>query len=389
MTKDYRLVLSNTYGHPNVGDDAILTSMIERLSANLNAHITLLSIFEQRTSRIYPTVRTVKSGVLTGLPSTVRAIRDADLLIIGGGSIIQDLSSLGNLLFHLSRARIAERVGTPFMCYAVGIGPLRAKISRLITANTLKNAESILVRDKKSAMLLDDLGIRGEIVEVTADPALLLDFPTTTSSEELFRKLRRIKHSDIPVVGISLRPAVDGYRFLSRAPILSHSSEHIINLVAGISREVKRAWDAHIVFFSMHPDQDDHIGQFFIEKLDCPGNVTFVPGTLRPKDMLAAIGLADVFIGMRLHSLIFAARSSIPSIALSYSPKVSGFMELLQQGQFALSPSDWQHTHIVDLLELLRGDSGEIRQHIRIRVAELQKRAARNTEVVRQLLEGF
>jgi polysaccharide pyruvyl transferase WcaK-like protein len=171
--KRYRVVLSNTYGHPNIGDEAILASMIFDLESNIkNVKIEILSRLPELTKNNHPNLAVIKSGVFDGIISTIKSIKSADLLVIGGGGIIQDSSSFGNLLFHLCRATIAILVGTPFICYGIGIGPLNSLISRSLTAAILRKARIIMVRDFISSKLLIDIGIPKNLVRITADPVL-------------------------------------------------------------------------------------------------------------------------------------------------------------------------------------------------------------------------
>ena len=51
----------------------------------------------------------------------------------------------------------------------------------------------------------------------------------------------------------------------------------------------------------------------------------------QPGEMLAIIANLDLLIGMRLHSLIFAAQNAVPMLGLSYDPKVAAFMKSIDQ----------------------------------------------------------
>jgi polysaccharide pyruvyl transferase WcaK-like protein len=137
-----KIVLSNTYGHLNVGDEAILSSMISTISSSIrNVRITVVSRRPKITQKNHPHVQVIHSGVIKdGLKKTVRAIKNADLLIAGGGRGIQDSTNLGNLLFHLSRPLVAYFCGIPFICYALGVGPLRNKIDRFTGPLIFNNA---------------------------------------------------------------------------------------------------------------------------------------------------------------------------------------------------------------------------------------------------------
>ena len=51
-----------------------------------------------------------------------------------------------------------------------------------------------------------------------------------------------------------------------------------------------------------------------------------------PRQALAAISHADLVVGMRLHSLIFAASAGVPGVAIDYDPKVRAMAERTGNG---------------------------------------------------------
>jgi polysaccharide pyruvyl transferase CsaB len=381
-----RIVLSNTYGHANIGDEAILFSMIADTGARLKADITLLSLFPERTRMLHSQVRVLYSGVARGMSNTYIAVKEADLLVVGGGGIIQDSTTLGNLLFHLSRVAMAIYTQTPFMCYAISVGPLHRQISSLLTAKLLAKAARITVRDELSATLLASIGVPEELIEVTADPVLLLDFPNRNTASA-YKKLAQVKQTGKAVLGVSLRPAVGRAR--SKSNVLSRllEEEALLDHVADAARHFIYRNNGHVAFYSMHAGQDDSLGLRLRARLETENSFTFFPGTLSPPTMMSAVGLSDYFIGMRLHSLIFAARSHIPLIALGYAPKVHGFIQLLGQDKYILDKAEWTGSALTSALEALSSCSSSIRHELREAVPALQRRAERNGEVMAHLVQ--
>ncbi|WP_436570579.1 polysaccharide pyruvyl transferase family protein, partial [Klebsiella pneumoniae] len=69
-----------------------------------------------------------------------------DLLLSGGGSLLQDTTSLRSLLYYLWVQRVAWRARKPVMYYAQGLGPLRRRLSRRLVAAAARRAAYITVR---------------------------------------------------------------------------------------------------------------------------------------------------------------------------------------------------------------------------------------------------
>lgn len=59
------------------------------------------------------------------------------------------------------------------------------------------------------------------------------------------------------------------------------------------------------------------------------GDVTIARGIAHPQDMLAEVAACDLMIGMRLHSLIYAASQHVPMLGISYDPKIDHFLHRL------------------------------------------------------------
>ena len=54
-------------------------------------------------------------------------MKDSELIISGGGSLLQDVTSKRSLLYYLSIIGLGKLFGKKVMLFAQGIGPIRAK----------------------------------------------------------------------------------------------------------------------------------------------------------------------------------------------------------------------------------------------------------------------
>ena len=57
------------------------------------------------------------------------------------------------------------------------------------------------------------------------------------------------------------------------------------------------------------------------------GKISLCEDAVHPQDMLREVHECDVLIGMRLHSLIYAAGQRVPLIGISYDPKIDHFLK--------------------------------------------------------------
>lgn len=146
-----KVVLSGYYGFDNIGDEAILLSIIQALKERkADIDITVLSHNPQRTSNLYG-VKAVNRWSLKEVKAT---LKDSDLLISGGGSLLQDITGIKSLLYYLGVVGLARRLGKPVFFYAQGIGPVDGWLGRRLMRLTVNRVEAVTVRDEQSR---DDL----------------------------------------------------------------------------------------------------------------------------------------------------------------------------------------------------------------------------------------
>ena len=118
----YNVVMSGYYGFNNAGDDAILESVQENIRAiSDDVSLTVLSNDPDLTLRQFGLQAVPRFNFF----KVASALRRSDLLLSGGGSLMQDTTSTRSLLYYLSVIWLARLLGKPVMFYANGIGPVR------------------------------------------------------------------------------------------------------------------------------------------------------------------------------------------------------------------------------------------------------------------------
>jgi len=356
------LVRPSPYGTANVGDEAILTVLVNELTSR-DFVVDILSLTPEDTARRHPQAMAVRSRVLSGALATYRAIRKADALVVGGGGILQDATSLGNLLLHVSRPMMATFASTPYAIAGVGVGPLRRSVSRFLTRRACQKAACVDVRDKGSASLLADIGVAPEAVRVGADLAHLLPAvgpdALNDQAKGLYDSLAQYRESGRPLIGLSLRPAVGAAARRSR---LSREDHDFLAAMADFADRLVERHDAQIVFVSMHPQQDDWVASLVAQRMTHEDRMLVLPGALEPGTVKALIAELDVVVGMRLHTLIFAASQAVPMIALAYDAKVAAYVQSLGLDSQVLRRDAWSVPGILEAVQRTLINAGEIRK---------------------------
>lgn len=163
----YHIGIVGSYGGLNLGDEAILQSIVQQIRASVKARITVFSRDAEDTRQRHAIDAAVSTRNLSR-DELAQLIEPLDLLILGGGILFDAEARV-----FLRETIIAHELRVPFMVYAIGAGPLQDPAAQEAVRDCLDGAAIITVREAAARQALEEAGVRREIV-VTADPALLL-----------------------------------------------------------------------------------------------------------------------------------------------------------------------------------------------------------------------
>ena len=308
------ILICGAYGKGNSGDDAILKAMVTQLR------------LRDKDIPIYVTSRSPKKtaqDVRVGSIYTLRflkinkRLRKTSLYLSGGGSLIQDATSTRSLWYYLHSIRMAKKLGNQVMMFSCGIGPVRWKANRRQAAKCIKkNVDTITLRDRVSLAALDELGVKNVPTRVTADMAFLVE-PAEHQQLLQYVNEQKQKLSD---------------RYMVIAPRRwGQIKQHVSDLAAA----ARYAWEKYglqPVVLAMEPAKDRGICTELAERIGWETGCVLMEAPEDARIVLALIAEAKSVLGMRLHSLIFAAAQGVPYAGIAYDPKVTGFMDYMGQG---------------------------------------------------------
>lgn len=361
----YKILISGYYGFHNIGDEAVLRCVTEQLSSTIpNAELTILSNDPQDTREKYQ----VNSIPRMHLFQVFKAIRNTDMLISGGGSLLQDATSRISILYYLAIIFLALLLHKRVFIYSQGVGPIRSKLNRKLTGFILKKVDGIAVRDEKSAQLLSEIGVPMGHITVTADPVLRLHKADMARGQEILSRLGVKPHSDRPLVGWAIKATNDGF----------------LDEVERSVRYLKETYQADCVFIPFHYEQDAKVIEVLAERLG--DQAYYVTDKHLIDDMLSIIGNLDLLIGVRLHSLIYAAVSDVPMLGISYDPKIDAFLESISLRSIS-GTSEFSLEKLIPALDTVMKEKDEILSRTRERVAQLRQRLDRNEQMVLELAQ--
>ena len=301
-----QFLLSGYYGYDNAGDEAVLASLLTHISAQSpNAQFVVTSGAPAQTEELHAASEySLRAVPRDDFKNLWREIKSCDAFISGGGSLLQDVTSLRNIVYYTGLIRMAHLARKPVMIYAQGIGPLQKSLSQKLTRAALQHSRTrvITVRDPESKALLEKIGVRKNI-EITADPVWALD----ANAE------RRTPNTDRQIWCVSLRTW------------LHKSTPDAEKTLLQAIRDAAQKHNATLRFLAMQPARDREL----MVSLGVQNHEILETENLHPRAIMALAGQCDLMIAMRLHALIFAVAQGVPCVAVSYDPKVASLAKLI------------------------------------------------------------
>ncbi len=240
--------------------------------------------------------------------SLVSEIRWADVVVLGGGTLLQD--DPGLLRWQALIATLARAFGKPVVVAAVGAEGLSRARFRRPARYICRRATAITVRDRASSEVLRRVSGRG--AEIAADPVLLT-------------------HSLLaPLALAAVAPAwIPAGSFLA-VNLTREAPPSLIDALAERSRAALAA-GASVVGVAMdrRSDRDTLALRRLGEALGQPAGYRLLPPRANWRQVCSVLAGAQVCVGMRLHFMLLASIASAPLVAITTLPKTVAFAEEL------------------------------------------------------------
>ncbi len=297
-----KVLVSGYYGFGNLGDEALLSGLLDILRS-AGHEVTVLSQIPEATERLHG-VRAVSR--LAGAPG---ALLRCEAFVSGGGGLLQDKTSFRSLQYYLGLISSAKRLGKRVVVYGQSVGPLSERGRRAV-ASTLRGV-SVAVRDKPSQRLLESLNLPSYLC---ADAALLLKAPLEPPTS---------------------RNEADTVLLIPRA-----GYPEITEALVETGRDLG-ARGVKVAAAAVQPSEDAPALQVLQEAV--PGLKLLQAAT--PEGLLEHVADASYVVSGRLHGLVLAAVAGRDFCGIVYDPKVAAFLDEAGAPAFTLP---------VDRAELLR-----------------------------------
>lgn len=308
------VVICGAYGRGNMGDEAILKSIITELhTIDPEMPICAMTRNPRQARKDYR----VESVYTFNFPAYRKRMAESRLYINGGGSLIQNITSRRSLWFYLRTLKTAKQVGAKVMMYGCGIGPVRNSSDRAKSAEMINRyVDVITLRDRDSMSELQSLGVTGPKIVLAADPTVILPAASSESAVTALHSAGLHPEDGQRYLGITVRP---WHGFEENAPVIARAAEYVYDTYGLIP-----------VFLPIEARLDTKAAAEIAAHLEHTPHA-ILPGCAQPEQAIALFSQMNVVLSMRLHALIFAAVHGVPLVGMVYDPKVSAFLDSVGQ----------------------------------------------------------
>jgi polysaccharide pyruvyl transferase CsaB len=337
------LLIGGYYGAGNVGDEAILSTILHDLRRHdPDLNFIILSYNPEKTR----SECAVESISWYDINAVLDAALRSDLIILGGGGIFHDYwgidpdqylrSGYWDITAFGSLPLLAKLLSIPCVILAVGVGPLKSELGRAHTRLAFERCQFATVRDTESLEYLFQTGIQLEgpnapNVSVFAD--IVFGFKSRPEDEldvEEFLEDNFSIGKDTPLLGVSLR------YWESEQPL----KERLSLIAEGVKQFLEKNPKAHLVTIPFQvldatPHTDDSIVLRELAKIiNIPERVHPINTPITPHFAHALIRRCTAVLGMRFHSIVMSINTGTPVVAISYAPKVQSIMKSIGLEEF-------------------------------------------------------
>lgn len=283
----------------------------------------------------------------------INAYSDADIVISISGEMLSDHNwkRLPLFLYGYWLGHIMDKIVAIF---PQSIGPLDKKAVRAMVRYVLNRCDLVIPRDRISLGILSGLRIPESKVHLVPDVALNQPYIPSDKAKELLLK-EGVNLDRRPLIGITIskfRESDYGKYF------------QVIKLLCQfIAADIKGS----LVFFSPNMPyrqerSDLSLAQDLYKELPDKENVAVISNLYSPREVKGMLGELDMFISTRMHVSILATMRGTPTITINSQPKLKGYMQMINQGEWSYDVENFTIVKAKELIISMLENNRQIRE---------------------------
>ncbi|MCF4967606.1 polysaccharide pyruvyl transferase family protein, partial [Nostoc sp. CMAA1605] len=322
-----------------------------------------------------------------GYQSNLQEIRNASIVIASGGDVFSsDYSALDR---HLYPLELALDAGVAVVFLAQSIGPFKTQKEADKWLEVARRCQLVSVREELSyKYVTKDLGLDAALVKHTADPAFLLQPP---SSEVVAKMLSNYGiEIDRPKIAIAPSQAICRYAV--------QDYEKHIQVWTEVVKMMVNEFQAQVLIIphvqEINANNDDRIfATQLLQELQYNSQVHLAGADHSAAEFKGLIAACDMIVAERMHPAIAGLSSGVCTMPVGYSVKAEGIMADL------LGSTTLHHELLISIQKFLNVDLAceavanawkqrhEVSHHLQQVLPSAKQAAAANFDMISNILK--
>jgi len=316
----------------------------------------------------------------------IKELKKYDLILVSGGTPLYDYDYLSKI-FTMYMPHLLK---IPLVFFGISSKPIYSKFGKFLTKNIVNISKFISVREPFSKYLLKSIGVEREI-KLTGDSALAIEPPNHQVGRSILRE-KGLKPSD-SIIGICPRYLSLDYKRHHHEPVTEYQIKKTVSELSKLVVSlVNDGYKICLIPYHTVPPDDDRamikdICKNISDKSILEDQIIVIDNVSNPREMLSLMGNLSLNIGMRLHSLILSASQSVPSIAIDYDMKISGFMRYCGLSDYNIPIDKVSRDVIFNKIKLIEENMSSIKAQISQRISYMKEAIENAANEVMEILE--
>ncbi len=292
VKRRYEIALCGYYGFGNLGDELLAEAAV-RLAEECGTprnRVVVLSGNPDETRKSLGTEAVDRWS----LSKVLEALKASRSLLLGGGGLFQDSTSVRSAFYYWGVVRLAGFARCRPWCFGQSVGPFRSRTARALARAALSRCEERVVRDRSSLGMLERWGLEAKLA-----PDLV--FSLKTGGETRSKGRERVL--------VNLRPWKSGLPESLAKALGEYGRREKVELTGIALADEDAALMAKL-------DKEGLLDLAGIERVR----------SLEDCSRVWRTGCSGA-VGMRLHFCILSVLAGLPLLGVPYDPKVAGLAE--------------------------------------------------------------
>ncbi len=379
-----------------------------RLYNEYNFNLKVVQYSGNRSKSVFRLFRAMLWGALYKLfkidmgqlinDEMLRTISEADIVVdmFGDGFSDNTGGKGGSMasISHVFQILLATSLQKQVVLYPQSIGPFRNKIVRYLAKLFINKVESVTAREEITKNYLQEIGVNKTPIYLTADTAFVLEPASRKRVEKILAKNNVAKDNEA-MIGINISQLAN-YRSKNLVKVKRDYMELMVKLADYLATTL----DVSVIFLphAIYPkeivnndrkEMEDDIAAVkeAYEKVENKDKIVPLIDEYSASELKGIIGGCDMFIGARMHANIAAISSCVPTIAIAYSHKAPGIMQMVGLERYVCDFKTMTFEELKSKVDDMWQDKEKIKEEMMPNVEELKESVWFNGKLVKDLLD--